>query len=78
MPGNKVEAVKGGRGAGARRVGERLSIGGDVLKGEERVREEIQGVDDPCGSCLGNKDVMATIVGESGGEPETANTMLGP
>ncbi len=53
-------------------------VDGRVLKGEERVREEIQGVGDSCGSCLGNKDMMATIVGESGGEPETANTMLGP
>ena len=29
-------------------------------------KEEIQGVGDSCGSCLGNKDVMATLVGESG------------
>ncbi len=35
LPGDKVEAVEGGRGAGARRVGERLSVGGDVLEGEE-------------------------------------------
>ena len=30
------------------------------------------------GAGLGDKYVMATIVGESGGEPETADTMMGP
>jgi hypothetical protein len=35
LPGDEVEAVEGGRGAGARRVGERLSVGADVLEGEE-------------------------------------------
>ncbi len=53
-------------------------VGGRVLKRKERVREEIQGVGDSGGTCLGDTDVMATIVGESGGEPETANTMMGP
>ena len=74
---NKVGAGVGGMRAVGRGIGDN-GVGGRVLKGEERVREEIQGVGDSCGSCLGNKDVMATIVGESGGEPETANTMLGP
>ncbi len=74
---NKVGAGVGGMRAVGRGIGDN-GVGGRVLKGEERVREEIQGVGDPCGSSLGNKDVMATIVGESGGEPETANTMLGP
>ena len=74
---DKVGAGVGGMRAVGRGIGDN-GVGGRVLKGEERVREEIQGVGDPCGSCLGNKDVMATIVGESGGEPETANTMLGP
>ena len=73
---NKVGAGVGGMRAVGRGIGDN-GVGGRVLKGEERVREEIQGVGDPYGSCLGNKDVMATIVGESGGEPETANTMLG-
>ena len=74
---NKVGAGVGGMRAVGRGIGDN-GVGGRVLKGEERIREEIQGVGDSCGSCLGNKDVMATIVGESGGEPETANTMLGP
>jgi hypothetical protein len=75
---NKVGAGVGGMRAVGRGIGDN-GVGGRVLKGEEeRVRKEIQGVGDSCGSCLGNKDVMATIVGESGGEPETANTMLGP
>jgi hypothetical protein len=34
LAGDEVEAVEGGRGAGTRRVGERLSVEGDVLKGE--------------------------------------------
>ncbi len=34
VAGDEVEAVEGGRGAGARRVGERLSVGGDFLKEE--------------------------------------------
>ncbi len=74
---NKVGAGVGEMRAVGRGIGGN-GVGGRVLKGEERVREKIQGVGDPCGSCLGNKDVMETIVGESGGEPETANTMLGP
>ncbi len=39
LSGDEVEAVEGGQGAGARRVGERLSVGGDVLEGEEGVRK---------------------------------------
>ncbi len=35
-------------------------------QGEERIREEIQGVSDASGACLGDEDVMAVIVGESG------------
>ncbi len=39
LSGDEVEAVEGGRGVGARRVGERLSVGGDILEGKEGVRE---------------------------------------
>ena len=53
-------------------------VRGRVLKGEERIREKIQGVGDTSGACLGNKDVMATIVGKCGGDVETADTMMGP
>ena len=53
-------------------------VGGRVLKGEERVREEIQGAGDASGACLGDENVMATIVGECGGDPETADPMMGP
>ncbi len=49
------EAVEGGRGAGARRVGERLSVGGDVLEGEEGVREMVEGVRDAGGTGFGIK-----------------------
>jgi hypothetical protein len=49
-----------GRGVGDNGVGER------VLKKEERIREEIHGVCDASSACLGDEDVMAAIVGESG------------
>ena len=61
-----------GRGVGDNRVG------GRVLKREKRIREEIHGVCDASSACLGDEDVMAAIVGESGGYPETADTMMGP
>ncbi len=52
--------------------------GSSKFKGEEKIREQIQGVSDASGACLGDEDVMATIVGECGGEPETADPMMGP
>jgi hypothetical protein len=73
---DKVGAGVGGMRAVGRGIGDN-GVGGRVLKGEKRVREEIQSVGDSCGSCLGNKDVMETIVRESGGEPEAADTMVG-
>jgi hypothetical protein len=74
---DKVGAGVGGMRAVRRGIGDN-GVSGRVLKREERVREEIYVVGDSGGACLGDKDVMATIVGESGGEPETANTMMGP
>jgi hypothetical protein len=74
---DKVGAGVGGMRAVGRGIGDN-GVGGRVLKGEERVREEIQGVGDSGGSCLGDKNVMTTVVVESGGEPETADTMMGP
>ncbi len=66
-PGDEVEAVEGGRGAGGRRVGERLSIGVDVLEGEEGVREMVEGVRDAGGTGFGDKTDMGAVVGESRG-----------
>ena len=63
--GEKVETVEGGRGAGGRRVGERLSIGVDVLEGEEWVREMVEGVRDAGGTGFGDKADMGAVVGES-------------
>jgi hypothetical protein len=74
---DKVGAGVGGMGAIEREVGDN-GVGGRVLKGEERIREEMQGVGDVSGACLGDEDVMATIVGEIGGEPENVDTMMGP
>jgi hypothetical protein len=49
-------------------------VGGRVLKGEERIREEIQGVGDSSGSCLRDEDVMTTIVRERAGESQKPRT----
>jgi hypothetical protein len=67
-PGDEVEAVEGGRGAGGRRVGERISIRVDVLKGEEGVREMVEGVRDAGGTDFGYKADMGAVVGESKGQ----------
>ncbi len=66
-PGDEVKAVEGGRGARGRRVGERLSIGVDVLEGEEGVREMVEDVRDAGGTGLGDKTDMGAVVGESRG-----------
>ncbi len=66
-PGDKVEAVEGERGAGGRRVRERLSIGADVLEGEKWVREMVEGVRDAGGTGFGDKTDMGVVVGESRG-----------
>jgi hypothetical protein len=50
---------------GGRRVGERLSIGVDVLEGEEWVREMVEGVRDAGGTGFGDKADMGAVVGES-------------
>ena len=65
LPTDTVGAV-GGMGAVRRGVGDD-GVRGRVLKGEERIGEEIQGVGDASGACLGDEDVMAAIVGESWG-----------
>jgi len=78
LPGDKVEAVEGGRGAGARRVGERLSVGGDVLEGEERVREMVEGVRDAGGTGFGDKADMGAVVGESRGQIKSPDTVPCP
>jgi hypothetical protein len=44
-------------GAVGRGVGDN-GVGGRVLKGEERIREEIQGVGDASGAWLGDEDAM--------------------
>ena len=77
LPTDKVGAVVGGMGAVRRGVGDN-GVRGRVLKGEERIREKIQGVGDTSGACLGNKDEMATIVGKGGGDIKTADPMMGP
>ncbi len=77
LPTDKVGAVVGGMGAVRRGVGDN-GVRGRVLKGEERIREKIQGVCDASGACLGNKYVMATIASKCGGDVETADTMMGP
>ncbi len=74
---NKVGAGVGEMRAVGRGIGDN-GVGGRVLKGEERVREEIQGVGDASGACLREEDVMTAIVGKSGGDPETADPMMGP
>ena len=55
LPTDKVGAGVGGMGAVRRGVGDN-GVRGRVLKGEERIREKIQGVGDTSGTCLGNKD----------------------
>ena len=77
-PGEKVETVEGGRGAGGRRVGERLSVGGDVLKREEGVREVVEGVTDTGGACFWDEADMRAVVGESEGQIETPYTVPCP
>ena len=77
-PGEKVETVEGGRGAGGRRVGERLSIGVDVLEGEEWVREMVEGVRDAGGTGFGDKADMGAVVGESRGQIKTPYTVPCP
>jgi hypothetical protein len=62
LPTDKVGAVVGGMGAVRRGVGDN-GVRGRVLKGEERIGEEIQGVGDASGACLGDEDKMTTIVG---------------
>ncbi len=73
---DKVGAGVGGIGVVRRGVGDN-GIGGRVLKEEKRIGEEIQGVGDASDACLREEDVMAAIVGESGGDPETADPMMG-
>ncbi len=77
LPTDKFGAGVGGMGAVRRGVGDN-GVRGRVLKGEERIREEIQGVGDASGACLGDENVMATIVGECGEDPETADPMMSP
>jgi hypothetical protein len=78
LSGDEVEAVEGGRGAGARRVGERLSVGGDVLEGEEGVREMVEGVRDAGGTGFGDKADMGAVVGESRGQIKSPDTVPCP
>ncbi len=78
LSGDEVEAVEGGRGTGARRVGERLSVGADVLEGEEGVREMVEGVRDAGGTSSGDKTDMGAVVGESRGQIEPPDTMPCP
>ena len=77
FPTDKVGASVSGMGAVRRWVGDD-GVRGRVLKGEERIGEEIQGVGDASGACLGDEDKMTTIVGYGGGERKTANPMMGP
>ncbi len=58
-PGDEVEVIEGGR-----RVGERLSVGVDVLEGEEGVREMVEDVRDAGGTGFGDKTDMGAVVGE--------------
>ncbi len=67
-PADEVEAVEGGRGAEGRRIGERLSIGVDVLEGEEGVREMVEGVRDAGGAGFGDETDMGAVVEESRGQ----------
>ena len=67
LPTDEVGAGVSGMGAVSCGVGDN-GVRGRVLKGEERIREKIQGVGDTSGACLRNKDVMATIVGKGGGD----------
>ena len=38
----------------------------------------IEGVGDACGPCLGDKDVMAAIVEERGGDVKTSDAVMVP
>ena len=77
-PGEKVETVEGGQGAGGRRVGERLSIGVDVLEGEEGVREMVEGVRNAGGTGFGDKADMGAVVGKGRGQIEPPDTVPCP
>ena len=77
LPTDKVGAGVGRMGAVRRGVGDD-GVRGRVLKGEERIGEEIQGVGDASGACLGDEDMLVTIVGEGGGDVKAANPMMGP
>ncbi len=77
-PGDEVEAVEGGRGAGGRGVGEGLSVGSDVFEGEEGVREVVEGVRDACGASFGDKTDMGAVVGERRGQVKPPYTVPCP
>jgi hypothetical protein len=61
-----------GRGVGHGRVG------GGVLKWEQGIREEVDGVSDAGGAGFGYENLVATIVGKRGGQPKTADTVMCP
>ncbi len=78
LSGDEVEAVEGGRGSGGRWVGKRLSVGGDVLEGEEGAREMIEGVRYAGGPGFGDKADMGAVVGESRGQIKPPYTVPCP
>ncbi len=77
-PGKEIEPVESGRGACGRGIGEGLSVGGDVLKGEKGVREVVEGVRDTGGTGFGNEIDMRAVVGKSRGQIEPPDTVPCP
>ena len=53
-------------------------VGGGIFEREERVGEVIDGVGDAVCPCLGDKDMVATIVKEGRGDVETPNAVMIP
>jgi hypothetical protein len=74
---DQVCAVESWVGAGRGWVGKDRVRGG-IFEREERVGEVIDGVGDAVCPCLGDKDMVATIVKEGRGDVETPNAVMIP
>ena len=74
---DQVCAVKSWVGAGRGWVG-KDRVGGRIFEREERVGEVIDRVGDAGGPCLGDKDMVATIVNERRGDVEAPHAVMVP
>jgi hypothetical protein len=74
---DQIFAGVGGMGTVWRGVGH-ARVRGRVLKGEEWIGEEVNGVSDAGGAGFGDEYIMTSVVGKRGGQPKATDTVVRP